>query len=57
MRKKMITYSKDFSGQDLLGCIKELLKVDKEWIPQIDGFSMYIRPTAISMTVSQILIL
>jgi branched-chain amino acid aminotransferase len=31
----------------LLDCIKELLKVDRDWIPNKEGYSLYIRPTAI----------
>lgn len=30
-----------------LECIKELLRVDESWIPDLDGYSLYIRPTAI----------
>jgi hypothetical protein len=33
--------------EGLIECIKELLKVDDSWIPQEEGYSMYIRPTAI----------
>ncbi len=29
-------------------CLKELLRVDKDWIPNKDGYSLYIRPTLIS---------
>lgn len=32
----------------LLRCIKQLLVVDKRWIPSKDGYSLYIRPTAIA---------
>jgi len=28
-------------------CLKALLKLEKDWIPEGDGYSMYIRPTAI----------
>lgn len=35
-------------GNDgLLDCIKELLRVEKSWIPNKEGYSLYIRPTAI----------
>mmetsp|Transcript_20393 Transcript_20393/g.17711 ORF Transcript_20393/g.17711 Transcript_20393/m.17711 type:complete len:408 (-) Transcript_20393:871-2094(-) len=40
----------DFEGNELLACIKELIKVDKDWMPKEEGFSMYIRPTGMSMT-------
>ena len=36
-----------FDGEQLTECIKELLRVDESWIPDKDGYSMYIRPTAI----------
>ncbi len=36
-----------FNGAELTECIKELLKIDESWIPTKDGYSMYIRPTAI----------
>jgi len=37
-----------FNGDEWVKCIKELLKVEKPWIPQGMGYSLYIRPTAIS---------
>lgn len=36
--------------QGFLECIKELVRVDKKWIPKLDGYSLYIRPTLISTT-------
>ena len=38
----------DFDHVALLSCLKELLKLDKQWIPQGDGYSLYIRPTVIA---------
>ncbi|CCI10857.1 unnamed protein product [Albugo candida] len=37
-----------FDGDQLLKCLNELLKVDQDWIPKQDGYSLYIRPTGIS---------
>jgi len=37
-----------FDGKEFLECIKELVKTDKDWIPNEKGYSMYIRPTIIS---------
>lgn len=37
-----------FDGDQLIRCLEELLKVEKEWIPQERGYSLYIRPTGIS---------
>jgi branched-chain amino acid aminotransferase len=42
---------KDFDGDEFLACIKELLRIDSAWVPKVRGFSLYIRPTAISMEV------
>ena len=38
----------EFDGEALTECIKELIRVDRDWIPEGDGFSLYIRPTAVS---------
>eukprot|EP01016_Furgasonia_blochmanni_P045668 TRINITY_DN6479_c0_g1_i2.p1 TRINITY_DN6479_c0_g1~~TRINITY_DN6479_c0_g1_i2.p1 ORF type:complete len:332 (+),score=96.43 TRINITY_DN6479_c0_g1_i2:98-997(+) len=40
----------DFDGGELLECIKEHIRIDSQWVPDKDGFSLYVRPTAISMT-------
>eukprot|EP01026_Neomeris_dumetosa_P004800 TRINITY_DN11301_c0_g1_i2.p2 TRINITY_DN11301_c0_g1~~TRINITY_DN11301_c0_g1_i2.p2 ORF type:complete len:387 (-),score=67.84 TRINITY_DN11301_c0_g1_i2:169-1329(-) len=34
----------DFSEQQLLECIKQLLILDKEWLPKFKGSSLYLRP-------------
>ncbi|KAI8049490.1 aminotransferase [Syncephalis plumigaleata] len=36
-----------FDTNELLSCLKELLKVEKRWIPEGKGYSLYIRPTMI----------
>ncbi|KAI3622810.1 branched-chain-amino-acid aminotransferase [Moniliophthora roreri] len=36
-----------FDGEALLECIKELIRLDKHWIPREPGHSLYIRPTLI----------
>jgi branched-chain amino acid aminotransferase len=41
----------DFNGKEFLKCLKEYVKIEKDWIPQKIGYSLYLRPTAISMTV------
>jgi len=41
-----------FDGAALTECIKELLKLDESWVPDKDGYSMYIRPTAIGLAKS-----
>eukprot|EP00850_Spirogloea_muscicola_P013928 SM000097S24781 [mRNA] locus=s97:252987:255796:+ [translate_table: standard] len=39
-----------FDQAALLECIKELVRVEKDWIPSMEGFSVYIRPTIIATT-------
>jgi len=34
-----------FNGDALCELIKELVRIDKHWIPQEPGHSLYIRPT------------
>lgn len=38
----------DFDNQELTKLIGELVKIDRDWIPSGDGYSLYIRPTVIS---------
>ena len=38
----------NFDADAFMDCLKQLLRVDKEWVPAGDGFSLYIRPTGIS---------
>ncbi|VDM61169.1 unnamed protein product [Angiostrongylus costaricensis] len=37
----------DFDGDELLECIKELVRLDQSWVPREKGASLYIRPTLI----------
>ena len=39
-----------FNGDGFIDCLKQLLRIDKSWIPEKEGYSMYIRPTAIATT-------
>ena len=36
-----------FDEEGFLECMKELIRLDHDWIPQEEGYSLYIRPTAI----------
>jgi len=36
--------------QGWLQCIKELVKVEQSWVPSNNGYSLYLRPTAIATT-------
>lgn len=38
----------DFDREELTECIKELVRLDEKWIPSGEGYSLYIRPTAIA---------
>lgn len=37
----------NFNSDGFLECIKQLLRIDESWIPEGDGYSIYLRPTAI----------
>ncbi|KAH8947437.1 hypothetical protein BDL97_11G041200 [Sphagnum fallax] len=37
----------EFDKVELLECIKELVRVERDWVPAKEGFSLYIRPTII----------
>jgi len=34
--------------EELLECIKELVRIDKDWVPQGKGYSLYLRPCMIA---------
>ena len=38
----------DFDNDELIKLIGELVKLDKDWIPSGEGYSLYIRPTVIA---------
>jgi len=38
-----------FDPTEMLECLKELVKIEKDWIPDLPNHSLYIRPTSISM--------
>lgn len=38
----------DFDHQELIDCIAKLVRLDQDWIPTEEGYSLYIRPTVIS---------
>lgn len=37
-----------FDSNQFMECVKELIRIDKSWIPKEDGYSLYIRPTYIA---------
>lgn len=38
----------DFDHQELIQCIQELVALDEKWIPDGEGYSLYLRPTVIA---------
>mmetsp|Transcript_5790 Transcript_5790/g.10097 ORF Transcript_5790/g.10097 Transcript_5790/m.10097 type:complete len:174 (-) Transcript_5790:594-1115(-) len=38
----------DFDQNELVACIAELVRLDQDWIPTGEGYSLYLRPTVIS---------
>lgn len=38
----------DFDPDELIKCIAELVRTDEKWIPQGEGYSLYLRPTVIA---------
>lgn len=42
-----------FDKTELLECIKELVRVDSDYIPTGKGYSLYLRPTFIGTTVTR----
>ena len=47
-----IANMQDFDGEEFLECIKDLLRIDREWVPRAENCSLYIRPTMIGTEVS-----
>jgi len=41
----------DFDGNEFIAVLKQYILLEKDWIPNKWDFSLYIRPTAISMEV------
>ena len=37
----------NFNGDGLIECMKQLLKIDESWVPTEEGYSVYLRLTAI----------
>lgn len=38
----------DFDSQELIKCIAELVRTDQKWIPEGEGYALYLRPTVIA---------
>ena len=41
----------DFDGVEFLECLKKLIRVDREWVPDSNRCSLYIRPAMIGSEV------
>lgn len=37
----------DFDNDELVKCIGELVRIDRDWIPSGEGYSLYLRPTCV----------
>ena len=46
--KRLSMPGHDFDGKELIECISELVFLDQGWIPEGEGYSLYIRPTVIA---------
>eukprot|EP00523_Entomoneis_sp_CCMP467_P002853 CAMPEP_0168743564 /NCGR_PEP_ID=MMETSP0724-20121128/13642_1 /TAXON_ID=265536 /ORGANISM="Amphiprora sp., Strain CCMP467" /LENGTH=394 /DNA_ID=CAMNT_0008791199 /DNA_START=52 /DNA_END=1236 /DNA_ORIENTATION=- len=46
--KRLSMPGADFDTRALTECIAELVRVDERWIPQGEGYSLYLRPTVIA---------
>ncbi|CAD5120895.1 DgyrCDS9447 [Dimorphilus gyrociliatus] len=38
----------DFDGNELIGCIKKLISIDRDWVPNSQSSTLYIRPSMIA---------
>ena len=41
----IVTMQQSFNGDAVVELIKQLIRLDKHWIPDKEGYSLYIRPT------------
>ncbi|KAF1779143.1 Aminotransferase, class IV, conserved site [Phytophthora cactorum] len=42
----------EFDGDEFTKCLEELIRLDQDWVPKGEGYSLYIRPTGISTQAS-----
>ena len=47
----IIVMSQNFDGEAFLECIKDLVRVDRDWVPKEKDCSLYVRPTLIGTEV------
>ncbi len=40
----------DFDNEELITCIKKLISLDEQYIPEGEGYSLYLRPNVIAMS-------
>mmetsp|Transcript_2861 Transcript_2861/g.4076 ORF Transcript_2861/g.4076 Transcript_2861/m.4076 type:complete len:434 (+) Transcript_2861:244-1545(+) len=38
----------DFDSDELIKCIQELVRADERWVPDGEGYSLYVRPTVVA---------
>ena len=42
--KRLACQDRHAHAGELLECLKELLRVERQWLPEREGYSLYIRP-------------
>ncbi len=57
--ERMLTSAKraslpTFDGNEMIKCMKRLIQIDREWVPDSPSSSLYIRPTLIATDVSNL---
>lgn len=40
----------DFDPNELIQCIQKLIRIDQDWVPSGEGYSLYLRPNVIAMS-------
>ena len=40
-----LMHAQRFNGDEVIELMKQLIRLDKDWIPNVPGYSLYIRPT------------
>ena len=46
--KRLSLPGADFDAEELIRCIGKLVEVDEAWVPEGEGYSLYLRPTVIA---------
>lgn len=49
--RRLTFFFQTFDGNELIECIKKLVSIEKDWVPNSNKASLYIRPTLIGTEV------